>query len=767
MKKKLIAVCIAILLVGMGGNSFAQGESGSVLSSSYGSTYVVKADGTLWGSGVQYTGNGNGYREEQVAFVKILDGVRSVSSGGAQARVAVKKDDTLWGWGSLEGYPAGGNKLDPTLLYPTKLAIDDVKLASVSDRFILALKNEGSLWICGDMYTGDGTNKKALSKVGFEKVAENVIDMYADNKTVFFLKDDHTLWGYGDTNYAQLGNMISEKADTLTPIKILDEVKSIATNYGTSVVGAIRLDNSLYLWGSGGFYTQSEGWIENAGRPYKVMDNVRTAAVDAEAALIVKMDNTLWRWGESYEGDNVADERIPYKIAEDVLDVTIGERHSAILKTDRTLWVMGGDYRGGLGYEANETWYTPLTQVLDGVQDSPDTWAHKEVEKAIGAQLIPEDMQSHYTKPITREEFCILAIRMIEVKADMSIEAYLQEVGIENAPKDTFEDCDTKEVLAAKALQIVKGTSETTFEPEMLLNREMAAAFLTRTAQACGREVVLSTPNYADLADISAWAKAFTGYVYDIGVLKGTSGNKFDPKGSYQRQQAFMSMYRIWQAIDAVQPENVEASTDASTSLEGIYPPNIGWEDDYDSIGEVAAYLSYKPYAEAYMATYVGTHTTQDGVEKRQKNIYYRAVEGNIQIREDTYSEGRIASIGIFNATAHTTFMRMYQHSNYAETVNGNYLEFKFLEPDYFKQMQVGGNFDAWFEDDGAIIYTLQVQDDGVFIEQWFSATNRMPVKYRAVRYVAGHKTVLAYELVDLDESYDILDFIMDAERID
>jgi alpha-tubulin suppressor-like RCC1 family protein len=763
MKKILVLTLILTMLMGV--IAFAQGESGSILSSGYGNTYIIKNDGTLWGCGSQYVGNGTGYKEEQIEFVKILDNVRSVSSGGSQARVAVKKDDTLWVWGSMEGYPDGGTSLDPTLLYPTKLDIEDVKSASVSDRYILALKNDNTLWICGDMYTGDGTNEKALSKDGFEKIAGNVIDMFADNDTVFYIKDDNTLWGYGDNNHSQLGNMESVKEDVLTPVKILDDVKQICTNYGVSVIGAIRLDNSLYLWGDGGFYTEEYGWIEDAGSPYKAMDNVKTSVVDSEEAFIVKTDNTLWTWGYSYEGKSVSNEQLPYKVADNVLDVTIGERHAAIIKTDNTLWTMGGDYRGGLGYKANETWYTVLTKVFDNVQDAPATWAYEEVEKAIGAQLIPEDMQNNYTKPITREEFCILAIRMIEVRSGMGIDEYLAEVGVEIAPIGTFRDCDTKEVRAAKVLGITDGVGGGEFAPSDLLNREQAAKFLTTTALACGRDVKLGSPNYSDLDEIANWAKPYTGYVYDIGVMKGVGSNKFNPKGSYQRQQAFMTMYRIWKAIDEAYPGNVEVSADTSTSEDG--PLGIEYIEDY---------LSFKPYEEDYMSVYTGTYTTNDVVEQLQKNIYYRVIDGNIQIREDDYSDrglggfGVVSHIAIYNATADTTFMRMYRASDYAQTIDGNHLEFKYLDPNYFEELQVSENvkdFLATFHDESGVIEITQFLQDGTTIKINYSAINMMPISYKKTSGSGSDKTVLEYELSETKENYDILDFIMDTDSIE
>lgn len=551
-KLKSILGLILVTTLCLNITAFAGGEAGSIMSAGHGTTYVIRNDGSLWGWGGQYSGNGNGYKEKQITPVKILDNVRSVSANDITA-VAVKKDDTLWGWGNFDGYPKG-NKLDPTYLTPVKF-LEDVKMAACGKGYILVLKNDNSLWVCGDMYTGDGTNTQANGRDGFKKVLDDVKYMHAGRETVYIMKEDDTLWGYGDNSYAQLGNMTIEgdtnTNDELSLTKILEDVRYVTADPDGWNVLAVRSDNSLYCWGTKGFYTEEYGWIEDAGKPYKIIDNVKTCAADGDNTFIVKTDNSLWGWGYSYEGKSV-DEKSLNKITNDVLNISLGERHAAVVKSDYTLWTMGGNYRGGLGYDIDATWYTPLTMILDKVQDSPANWAVDEVEKAIGEKLIPEDLQNNYIKPITREEFCILAIRMIEVKSGMDIDDYLHEVGIEIAANTTFIDCDTKEVLAAKALGITDGTSPDTFEPDKLLTREQAAKFLTTTAMACGRNVSLSTPNYADISEIADWAKPYTGYVYDINVMKGVGGGRFAPQDSYQRQQAFMTMYRIWQAIDSV-----------------------------------------------------------------------------------------------------------------------------------------------------------------------------------------------------------------------
>ncbi|GMQ63658.1 RCC1 domain-containing protein [Vallitalea maricola] len=552
--KKIMSFSICLMLFLCVSNSiYAGGDSDSIVSAAKSANFVIKNDGSLWGWGSDYVGNGGTEYGEDINVVvwtpvKILDNVRSVSASSLQ-RAAVKKDNTLWVWGPMEG--EYNKELSPTYTYPTKV-LEDVDMVSVARDWILVLKTDGSVWI-NNFMTGNGTLDYCER---FTKIADDCKYVAASTFNVYYIKADDTLWGYGYNDGATLGNRSDE--EVVTPIKILDDVREI--NADSETIMAVRLDNSLYSWGSAnnsGIYTES-GWVENAGIPYKVMDNVLSAKADSNGyqMAVIKTDNTLWAWGddgefvESYE---------PVKLYDNVRDMAIGSRHIVVVFRDNTLGTAGENYYKVLGHGDINSWgeMIPLKIMLSDIQDSPNSWASEEVEKAIGLQLIPNEMQGDYIKSINREEFCILAIRMIEVKSGMEIDEYLDEVGVDIAPSNTFDDCDTKEVLAAKALGIVKGISETTFAPDMLLNREMAAVFLTRTAQACGKDVSLSTPNYADAHEISNWAKEYTGYVYDIGVIKGTTGNRFDPKGNYQRQQAFMTMYRIWKAIDSVNTDNV------------------------------------------------------------------------------------------------------------------------------------------------------------------------------------------------------------------
>lgn len=746
MKKiSMILTLSLVLTISICMTAFAEGETGSIVSSGHGSTYVIKNDGSLWGWGGSYTGNGNGYKKVQITPAKILDNVKAVSANGFGG-VAVKKDDTLWAWGSLEGYPGSDGKVNPDYLYPQKI-MDDVKLASMGKSSIAVIKNDDSLWLCGDVYIGDGTNTQANGSNGFVKVMSDVRDVFNGWGTTYVIKNDNTLWGWGENSDGELGNMSLE--DSLVPVKILDDVKLIRLHGST--VFAIRTDDSLYSWGHGmndGIYTEN-GWVEDAGSPYKVMDDVRTvtACNNGSGVLIVKTDSTLWGWNNQWNDEG--NQMTPYKYADNVSYVSNGERHAAVVMKDNTLWTMGGNYRKGLGYESSEVWYTPLTKIVDNVQDAPASWAMEEVEKAIGERLIPEEMQGNYTKSITREEFCILAIRMIEVKSDMSIDEYLNEVGTEIAPMKTFTDCDTKEVRAAKALGITDGTSPTEFSPDNFLTREQAAKFLTTTAMACGRDVTLNTPDYADINKIASWAKPYTGYVYDINVMKGVGANKFDPQGSYQRQQAFMTMYRIWKSIDAVKPSNVEVSSDTSTEVKNPTDKSELTIDDIKSI------VKTNSSSTDFTMLIEGTSVDTDFNNVLKYDVYYK--DDNVRI--DTYWDGKKITKAIYNTIEDKTTTEHMNYTNHAEVIDGNMLPIRLLNIEFVEELEAidgEGTFTANYEmlNGEKTLYIKTTYTSGVTMEFWYSLRYIAPIKFRQIDlYDDGTTAEINWAVKSISES--------------
>lgn len=96
-----------------------------------------------------------------------------------------------------------------------------------------------------------------------------------------------------------------------------------------------------------------------------------------------------------------------------------------------------------------------------------------------------------------------------------------------------------KAVAWAAAQNIVSGTGDGRFSPDLAVTREEIAAMLYRYAEAMDKVPadgwVYNGAAYTDAASISTWARQAVAYCSMMGVVSGKDGGRFDPKGSAQR----------------------------------------------------------------------------------------------------------------------------------------------------------------------------------------------------------------------------------------
>ena len=185
---------------------------------------------------------------------------------------------------------------------------------------------------------------------------------------------------------------------------------------------------------------------------------------------------------------------------------------------------------------------TGLLTVPASAADTPDAWAAGEVERAISLGLVPDDLQSDYTADITRAEFCRLAV------------AFLAKAAADNGlflPPQTvsFDDTDDTDVLIAAGFGIVSGDGKGSFRPDDGITRQEAAVMLYNTLWALGMPSIGQGETFTDQASIASWASGAVSAIVDRGVMNGTGGGAFSPQGSYSRQQAYVTMYRLLSSV--------------------------------------------------------------------------------------------------------------------------------------------------------------------------------------------------------------------------
>lgn len=181
-------------------------------------------------------------------------------------------------------------------------------------------------------------------------------------------------------------------------------------------------------------------------------------------------------------------------------------------------------------------------------------WAKPEVEEAVKASLVPGDIMNHFSSKITRAEFCLLMVKLVEQKSGMNIDSYIASKGKSiSAP---FTDTSIPEINAAYTLGIVSGTSATTFNPDGSITRQEAAAMLTRTAKLLGLTANNAT-QFSDANSFANWAResiyfvsGLTDAVSGYKVMAGMGDGTFAPNGTYSREQAIATALRLYRCAN-------------------------------------------------------------------------------------------------------------------------------------------------------------------------------------------------------------------------
>ena len=196
---------------------------------------------------------------------------------------------------------------------------------------------------------------------------------------------------------------------------------------------------------------------------------------------------------------------------------------------------------------------------------APSSWASGEVKTAKNQGLVPESLLSDYQTPITREEFCSMAILL-----------YKKLSGRETpVAENVFSDTQSADVSAAYSLGIVKGVSDTAFAPDALITREEIATMLRRCIEAAKPSANISSAlvnTFPDEAQISSWALDAVKLVNMCQVILGDENANINPKANTTREQAMLMVLRLYNCFRATDTSVLESYGFATS---GNYTSNM------------------------------------------------------------------------------------------------------------------------------------------------------------------------------------------------
>lgn len=198
------------------------------------------------------------------------------------------------------------------------------------------------------------------------------------------------------------------------------------------------------------------------------------------------------------------------------------------------------------------------------------SWAAEEIAQArelglisqyFGADASNAYKTADFTAPITRRDFCTLAINYVELQNhfdggrqffDRMVEYYKYEKDSTNHHRNPFVDegnfANAVDSYTAYYLGIALGDENHAFNGDNLLTRQEAAAILLRAYQTCGGELPQKTAEitFADGESIPDWARANACALSAWGVMKGDEKGNFNPTGQCSYEQAIVMFLRLY-----------------------------------------------------------------------------------------------------------------------------------------------------------------------------------------------------------------------------
>ncbi|MFA5795145.1 MAG: fibronectin type III domain-containing protein [Candidatus Brocadiia bacterium] len=353
--------------------SVSSGENGGKVACGGNHTLAIKIDNSLWGWG--YNGYGElGLSDNSSRSLPAKVGIdanwRQVS-GGEEQTLAIKIDGTLWSCGSNPYGQLGlGDNTSRNSL--TRVGTDtNWKQVSGGGWHTLAIKADGTLWAwgqnaSGQLGLGNSINRNFPIQVGTDT---NWKDVACAWQHTLAIKVDGTLWAWGSNNYGQLG--LGDNTGRNSPVRVGTDTNWKQVSGGEYHTLAIKTDGTLWAWGSNNYGQLGLGDNTNRNSPVRVGTDINWKQVSGGTnTLAVKTDSSLWAWGSNNcgqlgLGDNT-NRNSPVRVGTDIdwKDVFSGGLRSLAVKYNNTLWGWGMNtyYELGLGDTINRSTPTQIGQ---------------------------------------------------------------------------------------------------------------------------------------------------------------------------------------------------------------------------------------------------------------------------------------------------------------------------------------------------------------------------------------------------------------------
>jgi alpha-tubulin suppressor-like RCC1 family protein len=312
---------------------------------------MILNDGTLWAWG-RLLG-------ENPVQIGAATGWSAVDAGDGVS-LALKEDGSLWQFYSFSA------ELSPVMEGVLWKAI------SVGGEHFLGVQSDGSLWAWGENSSGqlgDGSMEFRESSVrigedsdwihvsaGLSHTSKFGRDLWAHSLAI---KEDGTLWGWGHSDFKQLGDD-NRTFSRSVPAQIGSDTDWIDARAGRHHSVGLKADLGLWTWGEE--FQDGSGFLQLQGAPTLLRSDpplYQRIDVGGNHTVAIKEDGRLWVFGDNSDGQLGVGEalqgatwgRVPIQAGGEFMwkQVAAGGGHTLAVRSDNSLWAWGANSLGQLG----------------------------------------------------------------------------------------------------------------------------------------------------------------------------------------------------------------------------------------------------------------------------------------------------------------------------------------------------------------------------------------------------------------------------------
>ena len=305
------------------------------------------------------------------SLIEYLDDLdKSVSDIGTLSNLSTSEKSSL----------VGATNEIFNMLYSMATKLSNVKQIACGYHYTFILKNDGSLWACGNnnkgqVGLGDDTNRNTFTQVT-TNINNDVKQIACGYYHTFILKNDGSVWCCGYNNNGQLGLGDDTNRNTFT--QVTNDAKQIACGYYHTFI----LKNDGSLWACGDNNEGQLGLGDDTNRntftqvTTNINNDVKQVVCGNDFTFIIKNDGSVWSCGYNINGQlglGISDTykttftQVTANINNDVKQIACGRNHTFIIKNDGSVWACGNNSYGELGLGNTGTNETRFTQVTTNI----------------------------------------------------------------------------------------------------------------------------------------------------------------------------------------------------------------------------------------------------------------------------------------------------------------------------------------------------------------------------------------------------------------